>query len=213
MENREFPLENFLNTVQASNIDSTHKTHLLRIPIEDKPLALINREIFNYNERTTAQIKHEKSMQKFQNSSYTDEELLEHFEQFQDYVYSLVSLKNYKSKTSKSKKKVRLYDINTLFGNDDEQMKQDVFQEGRMYLWEGLKKYGVLPKKAKNFNGRMDKGHKRKTSGKSTFVFQNIRNNYINLGKKSNSKKFNGDEHKRIDVEFKPEIYGESTED
>jgi len=208
IETRPLPLSDYLDLIQESDIEAKHKTHLLRIPTNNESLALINRALFDYNESLEQSIKHEKRMKKFHNNPEPDEKLHEDFDKFHDYVYSLISLKNYKSKMSKSGKKVALYNVNTLFGNDDEEMLKDVLQEGRLYLWEGLKKYGTLPSKAKNFNGRLDKGHERKKSSKSTFVFQNLKNSYINLGTKSSSKKF-----KRIDTEFKAEMFGDNLED
>jgi len=197
-------LNRYLELTEASIIGCEHKTYLLRLSSTYTDLRELNRQIYNYNYNLEQSAKHNKRMEKFQHSEDSNEQLAEDFIKFQDYVYSLMSTKNYKSRISKSKVKVKLFNLHNLFGDDDEEALRDVQQEGRLYLWEGLKKYGHLPEKAKNFKGRLDNGHKRVKSSKSTFVFQNLRNKYINLGKQTNSKKFI-----HINVEFKPEVLGE----
>jgi len=198
----ELELDKYLKLVEDASVDNKHQTHLLRLSAMHTNLRELNRQIYDYNYCLEQSAKHTKSMDKFNHSQDDDDQLKEDFDKFHDYVYSLMSTKNYKSRVSKSKAKVHLFNIHTIYGDDEEESLRDVQQEGRLYLWEGLKKYGYLPKKAKNFKGRLDGGgFKRTKSSKSTFVFQNLKNNYINLGSKANS-----DKYRHINIEFKPEI-------
>lgn len=201
-------LEKYLNAVQNSSVAVIHKTYLLKLSDRCSSLRALNKKIYDYNYDLEQATKHTKRMDKFNYSEESDEVLKEDFDKFHDYVYSLISLKNYKSRVAKSGAKVQLYNIHNIYGKDEDETLKDVLQEGRLYLWEGLKKYGRHPEKAKNFKGRLDKGFERIKSSKSTFVFQNMKNNYINLGSRSSSDKF-----KHFPVEFSQRTMGEKDDD
>jgi len=193
--------------ITSSNILNNHKLQIMDICVNSRKLTQINRKIFSYNEKIKQDAKHEKSMHKFKNQE-DNKVLCQDFLDFEKYVYSLLSTKTYKSKISKSNVKVKLLDINNLFGYDDKETHKDIIQQGRLFLWEGLKKYGKFPEKAKNFNGRLDNGYERKKSSKSTFVFKNLANHYRNLGIKASSEKFTSG----VPVELTPTIVGENDE-
>jgi len=183
----------------VGQMDNQHRDGLTKLLESTPNMALLNKKIFSYNYDLEQSEKRKKSMKKFKNQE-SNEQLNKDFEQFKNYVYSLLSTNNYQSKMSKTKVKVRLLSIANLFGKDDSENFKDLVQEGNLYLWEGLKKYGVLPDKAKNFNGRFEEGYKRHKSSKSTFVLHNLKNSYLNLGYKASSDKF-----KHIPIELKGE--------
>lgn len=205
--NTKFDKITLLDILNKSDVDNTHKLNILKVIETNDNLTVLSRKLFNIGDNYEQEQKHAKSLRKYKNTE-DNAQLIKDFEQYERYVYSLISTKNYKSRVSQTGEKVRLLDIHTIFGHDPAEQLKDLIQEGKFYLWEGLKKYGVLPEKSKNFGGRMDKGHERKTSSKSTFVHTNIKNNLINLGSRASSDKF-----KHIAIEFKPEILEGKSED
>lgn len=110
-------------------------------------------------------------------------ELQGDFIKYEKYIYSILGTGEYHSKVNKAKNKVNIYDVKML-GMDFE----DLVQQGRLFLWEALLRYGFFPEKSKTEGPR-------KAASKSTFVYKHITNMFINLGIKASSRKF-----KRTDV-------------
>lgn len=205
IKDQEFDFEEFNDLLYKQDLPAEDRLHVLSLISKSKNnLTQINREMYDYFYEKEENAKYAKSMKKFERNIEDDAKIEEAYKQYENYVYSIISLKNYKSKMSKTQSKVKLFNIENLFGHDSEQTLKDVLQEGRLYLVEGLKKFGVLPDKAKNFEGRMDQGYQRNISSKSTFVHQNLKNSLLNLSLKSASDKF-----AFTPVEYKPETFGE----
>jgi hypothetical protein len=209
IKNNNFNREELLKLIDTSIFEEEKEDVLSLISKYQGDLTVLNKKLFNYFDDKRLENKYEKSQKKFNRNSEEQVQLEIGYKQYEDYVYSIVQTENYKARPSKKmNQKVKLLRIHNLFGHDPDQTLKDVFQEGRLYIWEGLKKYGVLPQKAKNFEGRMDQGYERNISGKSTFVFKNLFNSLSNLSFKSSSDKFT-----YIPVEFEPEVLGERDED
>jgi hypothetical protein len=204
-DNTHLDLDILRERVNNSDCSLSEKSTLLEVINTPSDLTNLNKKLFNIGYEDERKAKHIKTMKKFRNNE-DNKTLVEDFFKYENYVYSLISTKTYKSKMSKTKSKVELLDIHNTFGHDAAEAHKDLIQEGKLYLWEGLKKFGVLPEKDKKFGGQT---RERKVAGKSTFVHENLKNNLINLGIKSSSDKF-----RATLLEFKNEILeGPNNED
>lgn len=191
---------------------------------DKKSLAKLNKYIFQLREDLKDLKKKEKALAR-QIGTLSEAERLELFQQFEKYIYDIIETPDYKSKNRN--KKVYLGYLENIWGHGliDETGRwkgntEDIFQEGRMYLWEVLQRFGKRPDKRKNFKERDRQGDKNSKSSASTFAYGSVARLFINLGKScvtvgrtgSKPSEASGDKDNRVNylrptiVEYDPEI-------
>jgi len=190
----------YLKLNKDQRIPDRVKTQIFAI--QSKNLTQFSREMAFIKDEEVTLRKKEKNLKTFRNTE-SDEDLYEDFSQFERYVYDLIKTDNYCTK-SRSKKKVYLGGIDKIYGYDEDQNLQELFQTGRLYLWEMLKKYGIKPPTSKNFKTR----NRRATmSGKSTFVYGGVYNLLMNLEERSSRMKFEGTTSQYMEEVYNFESY------
>jgi hypothetical protein len=112
-----------------------------------------------------------------------------YLKKFKNLIYSILSIRNgYKSKDNLTRSKVRMSNIDNIYGLDKGESFKDLIQDGHLFILEALRKYGRPENQC----------------SESTFVFMDLKRKFINLSKKASSGKY-----RRVDIEYSPEIMGE----
>ena len=125
----------FISTVCSEIKEYDHKVDILSFPRFN--LLKLNKLIYNYFYDLKENVKNDKYLDQFQGTlNFT--EMNNAFYNNVKMVNSLISLGNHKKRNLQA---INLYKLKNIYGVDKSGIWEDIFQEGRLYLWEAIRKF------------------------------------------------------------------------